>query len=279
LDLSQSLNPLAPDPHPVVGRHLAALSRYPDPKEATEALAETIGVDVDRLLLTNGGSEAISLVAAELGGRVDEPDFSLYPRDGGPLWRSNPHCPSGLLAQDGQRADVWDEAFYPLATGRWTRGDGSAVVGSLTKLLGCPGLRLGYVLADPALIRRCQVRQPEWSVGALGCAALPELLELVDLSAWFVGVAELRRELTELLTAFELNVRRSDSNWVLVDRAGLREELAPHGVVVRDCASFGMPDVTRIAVPSSEDLERLAKALEAAALQREGLWSQSEPVR
>jgi histidinol-phosphate/aromatic aminotransferase/cobyric acid decarboxylase-like protein len=116
-------------------------------------------------------------------------------------------------------------------------------------------------------------------VGALGCAALPELLELVDLSAWFVGVAELRRELTELLTAFELNVRRSDSNWVLVDRAGLREELAPHGVVVRDCASFGMPDVTRIAVPSSEDLERLAKALEAAALQREGLWSQSEPVR
>lgn len=279
LDLSQSLNPLAPDPHPVVGGHLAALSRYPDPTEATEALAETIGVDVDRLLLTNGGSEAISLVAAELGGRVDEPDFSLYPRDGGPLWRSNPHCPSGLLAQDGQRADVWDEAFYPLATGRWTRGDGSAVVGSLTKLLGCPGLRLGYVLADPALIRRCQVRQPEWSVGALGCAALPELLELVDLSAWFVGVAELRRELTELLTAFELNVRRSDSNWVLVDRAGLREELAPHGVVVRDCASFGMPDVTRIAVPSSEDLERLAKALEAAALQREGLWSQSEPVR
>ena len=121
LDLSASLNPLAPDPGEVVGKHLDALRRYPDPSRATAALAEAMGVDPDRLLLTNGGAEAIALVAAELGGRVDEPDFALYPRTGGPLWRSNPHNPSGRLAQG--HADVWDEAFYPLATGRWTSGD------------------------------------------------------------------------------------------------------------------------------------------------------------
>ena len=73
-------------------------------------------VDPDRLLLTNGGAEAIALVGAELGGRVEEPDFALYPRGGGPLWRSNPHNPTGRLARGP--ADVWDEAFYPLATGR-----------------------------------------------------------------------------------------------------------------------------------------------------------------
>ncbi len=53
---------------------------------------------------------------------------------------------------------------------------------------------------------------------------------------------------------------------MLVDRGGLREALAPQGVVVRDCASFGLPDVTRVAVPSAEGLERLAAALAAAAL-------------
>ena len=107
LDLSQSLNPVAPDPVAVVQRHLGAVHRYPDPRRATEALADVMGVETGRLLLTNGGAEAIALVAAEIGGRVDEPDFGLHPRGGGPLWRSNPHSPSGLLARSDQIADVW----------------------------------------------------------------------------------------------------------------------------------------------------------------------------
>ncbi len=192
LDLSLSLNPLAPDPAPVLARHLAALRAYPDPDGATEALARAIGVDPERLLLTNGGAEAIALVAAEIGGRVDEPEFGLHPRRGGPRWRSNPHSPSGLLARADERADVWDEAFFQLATGRWTRGDGAVVVGSLTKLLACPGLRLGYVLADPTLVARCRARQPAWSVGGLAAAALPELLEAADLPGWCAGLARLR---------------------------------------------------------------------------------------
>ena len=74
-----------------------------------------------------------------------------------------------------------------------------------------------------------------------------------------------------------LRPRPSDANWVLVDRGGLREALAPHGVVVRDCARFGLPGVTRIAVPSGEGLERLATAL-AAALPRVGVPADSEPA-
>ncbi len=114
LDLSQSLNALAPDPTAVVGRHLGALRAYPDPAGATHALAAAMGVEPERLLLTNGGAEAIALVAAELGGRVVEPEFGLHPRSTGPLWRSNPHSPSGLLAAADETADVWDEAFFPL---------------------------------------------------------------------------------------------------------------------------------------------------------------------
>jgi histidinol-phosphate/aromatic aminotransferase/cobyric acid decarboxylase-like protein len=268
LDLSQSLNPLAPDPVPAVARHLGAMRAYPDSSDATAALARTMGVDPGRLLLTNGGAEAIALVAAELGGRVVEPEFGLHPRRGGGLWRSNPHSPSGLLAGADEIADVWDEAFFPLATGRWTRGDGCAVVGSLTKLLACPGLRLGYVLGEPDLVSRCRARQPQWAVGAVAVAALPDLLETVDLPGWTAGVARLRRALAELLTSFGLGVRPSDANWVLVDRGGLREALAPHGVVVRDCASFGLQGVTRIAVPSAQGLERLAAALASANLPR-----------
>ena len=262
LDLSLSLNPVAPDPVPVVSRYLSAIGRYPDPAAATEALAAAMGVDPDRMLLTNGGAEAIALVAAELGGGVTEPEFSLHPRGTGRRWRSNPHNPTGRLAAPDEVADVWDEAFFPLATGVWSRADpGAVVVGSLTKLLACPGLRVGYVRGEPELVDACRRRQPEWSVNGLASAALPELLDAVDLPGWSRQVAGLRARLVAELEAHGLRPRPSDANWVLVDRAGLRELLAPQAIAVRDCASFGLPGVTRVAVPDADGLDRLAAAL------------------
>jgi histidinol-phosphate/aromatic aminotransferase/cobyric acid decarboxylase-like protein len=270
LDLSQSLNPVAPDVTAVVARYLHALRAYPDPRRATAALAAAMGVDAECLVLTNGGSEAIALVAAELGGRVDEPEFSLHPRGVGPRWRSNPHNPTGLLAAPGERAGVWDEAFYPLATGCWTRGDDDAVVGSLTKLLACPGLRIGYVLGAPELVARVREHQPHWAVNALAAASLPELLDTVDLPAWSARVGVLRGALAEVLAGHGLVAERSDANWVLVESPGLRARLAPTGVIVRDCSSFGLPGTVRIAVPSERGLERLDAALAATAPSRPG---------
>jgi histidinol-phosphate/aromatic aminotransferase/cobyric acid decarboxylase-like protein len=264
LDLSASLNPVAPDAEEVVAKHLDAVCRYPDPAAPTQVLAAAMGVDPDRLLLTNGGAEAIALVAAELGGHVDEPDFGLYPRGSGPRWRSNPHNPTGRLAGEGERAGVWDEAFYPLATGRWSRGDGDAVVvGSLTKLLACPGLRIGYVLAPD--VARLRVRQTEWSVNGLAVAALPDLLETVDLVGWARAIAAYRADLVGVLQSAGLSPQRSDANFVLVRAPGLRSRLARHRILVRDCASFGLPGHVRIAVPDAAGLARLEEALCAAA--------------
>ncbi len=271
VDLSVSLNPAAPDVGQVVGKHLDALSRYPDPEPATAAMAGALGVDVDRVLLTNGAAEAIALVATEVGGYVDEPDFALYPRGTGPRWRSNPHNPSGLLADPAMGAQVWDEAFYPLATGRWTRGDadrGAVVVGSLTKVFACPGLRMGYVVApDAAFCRRLAGRQTAWSVNALAVAAVPDLLAATDLGEWAGLVADRRAGLRALLGTFGFEAEPSDAPWLLVRAPGMRSRLAPHGVLVRDCASFGLPDHARIAVPDPAGLIRLADALEAPLIE------------
>ena len=267
LDLSAGINPVAPDPTPILARHLDALARYPDPTTATAALADAMGVDAERVLLTNGGAEAIALVAAELqSGWADECDFSLYRRHlpvldpAGPRFRSNPHNPTGLLAAPDAHADVWDEAFYPLATGRWTRGDEDViVVGSLTKLLACPGLRIGYVVADPPVVARLHRRRPQWAVNGLACAALPELLDTLDLPAVARAIGVLRSQLRDLLDAHGLHPQPSDANYLLCDN--VYAELAKRGVVVRDCTSFGLPDVVRIAVPDERGLARLAEVL------------------
>ena len=272
LDLSASCNPAAPDAAPLVARHADAVRTYPDAEPATRALAAALDVDPARLVLTNGGAEAIALVAAEQPvGWVDDPDFSLYARHlalldpHAPRWRSNPHNPTGRLAAPTETAAVWDEAFYPLATGRWTRGDTDAVVvGSLTKLFACPGLRLGYVLTpDPDLAARLERRQPAWSVGGIGCAVLPELLARADLPGWAGQLATGRTELVAQLLGVGLAPLPSDASFVLVPHApGLREHLARRQVLVRDTASFGMPDGVRVGVPDPAGLERLAAALQ-----------------
>lgn len=272
LDLSASLNPLAPDTLPVLHRALDEARRYPDDATATAALAEAMEVDRRRLVLTNGGAEAIALVAQDRPvGWADELEFSLYRRHlrtldpAGPRWRSDPHNPTGALADDHDVADVRDEAFYLLATGRWTRGDeGVTVLGSLTKAWAIPGVRIGYVLAaDDEEAERVRALRPRWSVNALACAALPELLDLADPLRWQVGIAGLRAELVWLLSEHDLHADPSDACYVWVPRArGLRDALLAHGVVVRSGASFGHPDAVRIAVPGPDGLDRLATALE-----------------
>ncbi len=268
VDLSQTLNPVAADPAPIVARHLDELGRYPDPRAATAALAEALGVDVERVALTNGGSEAIRIVGAELGGRpLAEPEFALHPRDDdGPLWRSDPHNPTGILWSDaglpaGPRPDVWDEAFHALATGRWTAGRDGVTVGSLTKTFACPGLRLGYVIADD--VDRFTRHQAHWSVSSVALAALPDLLATAELERWRDEIADRRRALLDRLAVAGLTATDTDAPWVLVEHSGLRGQLAPHGVVVRDCASFGLPGVARVAVPDDRGFERLDAALDA----------------
>ena len=265
MDLSLSLNPFAPRVAEIAGRHLGALRQYPNSDDAARALADAIGDDRERVLLTNGGSEAIALAARTLGGSVvREPEFSLHPRRAGPArWRSNPNNPTGLLAHANEQADVWDEAFYPLATGAWTRGDeGAVVVGSLTKLFACPGLRLGYVLADDA--ERFAGGQPAWSVNGLAAALLPELLERAELAAWCKAIDVRRGELAMLLRTRGYDPLPSAAPWLLVEAPGLRERLAPSGVVVRDCTSFGLAGHVRIAVPDDAGLARLDEVVPCA---------------
>ena len=279
LDLSASFNPDAPDVAALAKSQLDSLSRYPDPTAATGAMAAALGTTADSVLLTNGGSEAIALVATDLGrAALAQPEFSLYARHltdvldpvedpEAPRIRSNPNNPTGRLAAAEDNAAVWDEAFYPLSTGVWSRGDVAAgragvVVGSLTKVFACPGLRVGYVHADPAVIFRLAGRQPRWALNGLAAALVPELLARADLPVWAAAGARRRAALAAAIPGVE----PSDANFVLVGvqegAAAARARLARQGVLVRDCTSFGLPGHVRVAVPDEGGLERLVTAWE-----------------
>ncbi len=281
LDLSASLNPFAPDVAALARRHLSALRRYPDTDVAEQQLAAAIALPAERLVLTGGAAQAIALLAAQLGaGWVHEPEFSLYRRHlprldpAAPRWRSDPHNPTGLLADTGigdtdvagAEPAVWDEAFLPLSAGVWTRNRPGWAVGSLTKAFACPGLRLGYALAPTAHeALRLRRRRPAWAAGGLACAVLPDLLEHADPPGWTRRIRAARNALAVVLRHHGYRPLPSEAPWLLVpDAAGLRDRLAREMVVVRDCGSFGLPGHVRIAVPDATGLERLEDALRAS---------------
>ncbi|HET6505678.1 MAG TPA: aminotransferase class I/II-fold pyridoxal phosphate-dependent enzyme [Baekduia sp.] len=109
-------------------------------------------------------------------------DGARVPTDADLVVVGNPTNPTGVLHR---RADVRalgrtvlvDEAFMDFVPGEPEtlaggdrHGDGAGgdviVLRSLTKILAVPGLRVGYLLAPPALARRLRNARPAWSVNA-----------------------------------------------------------------------------------------------------------------
>jgi len=98
---------------------------------------------------------------------------------------------------------------------------------------------------------------------------VPDLLERADPRGWTDRIARARAELVAVLAARGWTAVAADAPWVLVPRAAdLRDALATQAVVVRDCASFGLADHVRIAVPDADGLTMLDRALATVSVGR-----------
>jgi len=150
------------------------------------------------------------------------------------------------------------------------------VLRSLTKSYGLAGLRLGYAVAAPEVVTALGRAQLPWSVNSLAQAAgLAALEDQEHLEAGRRAAAEskvyLLRELRRL--GFSSVASRTSFSLVKVgDGAGLRRSLLERGILVRDCASFGVPEYVRIAARPMAECEQLISALSAiVSNQRQGL--------
>ena len=140
---------------------------------------------------------------------------------------------------------------------------GLVVVGSLTKTLCIPGVRLGYVCAEPDVIARLERFALPWAVGTLAqavAAKLPEHLEEIELDA---KMNRARREMLKAsLEQLGASVLASSANFLLADfgrdMTEAAAQLKENGILVRTCASFGLSaSVWRLAVKTEEENTRL----------------------
>ncbi len=283
---------------------------YPDLRQeaALAGLSAHLGLPEACILPTAGGIEAVACAAKLPGDHVvAQPTFQEYgalcgghrdvlrselvdfrPLSGQILWLCNPNNPTGdalsraevlalleKLEAVGGRLVV-DEAFIDYCPEHSVRQMTTShpallVLGSLTKVLAIPGVRLGYLAAHPSVAEGLREGLLPWR---LNCVADAVAAALPGHEADFEGIRRLndaRREaFAAALAGIGARVYPSDANFLLCDfgrdmRPEIRR-LRKRGILVRPCGMF--PGLThghmRLCVRTEGENDRLVAALKGA---------------
>lgn len=189
---------------------MACITSYPEPTPShlESVLASHLHVSPDNIMVTNGATEAIYLIAQAFAGTssaIVQPTFSEYeqactlhghsimhtdassPLPTALVWLCNPNNPTGtvmpkdtlvaLIASHPHCTFIIDQSYAPYYHGTLLSATDVTALGnvillhSMTKEYGIPGLRLGYVVGSRDAIRRLSLLRMPWSVNALAIEA------------------------------------------------------------------------------------------------------------
>lgn len=287
LDLSTGISPWA---YPVADLPAACWQQLPDAARVhtlRQVAAAAYGAPGPECVLPVAGTQAaiqwlprivtpaqeIALLAPTYRGHADAwaaaghrvhavANLEALPAACGTLIIVNPNNPDGrivpaeqILALAERRSVIVDEAFADvepaISVTRWCTRARLIVLRSVGKFFGLAGARLGFVIAEPALLARIEAAQGPWSVG--GPAIEVGIKALAD-SAWITqtraALAIQARRLDALLAAVELPIAGGTDLFRLVahpQAAALFDHLARSGILVRPFAErphwlrFGLP--------------------------------------
>ena len=286
---------------------LAEVRHYPEAgaQSLQRAAAKAYGVGEDRVLVTNGVTEAIYLIAQcfrRLDAVIYTPAFAEYAdacavqgmniafrdweelRSGGLpetglVFLCNPNNPTGWtialdrLGEYPETLFVVDESYIEFSE------NVKSVIGlpnvlvlrSLTKSCRIPGLRVGFVIGPEPLIMRLRDGKMPWSVNRL---AIEAGLHIFSRPGEFaIPVARLRAETKawqeELRAATGWKVWGTDTHYFLIETPMpvKMKLLQEYGLLVRDASNFrGLErDLIRVASQSPEHNLLLTQALAECA--------------
>jgi|TARA_B110000971_G_scaffold107132_1_gene109788 histidinol-phosphate aminotransferase len=198
----------------------------------------------------------------------------------------NPHAPSGHLtplatieaiAQNISGVLLVDEAYIDFVDPSIAYStkdlinaqDNVLVLRTFSKGYSLAGLRLGYLLGDPELIKpMLEKTRDSYNIDAisqaLGLAAIED--QAYAQETWR-QVREQRQVLNDALSAIGLSCPASEANFLLatmpeeIDAEGLYEALKAKGILVRYFPTPRLKDKLRITVGTAEQNEKLINTI------------------
>jgi histidinol-phosphate aminotransferase len=203
------------------------------------------------------------------------------------VWFCNPNNPTGQYwtsnefaslynTVDPEQKILWviDEAYRNFVHSnkmqghtKWPDHPNIIYLRSLTKDYSLAGLRLGYLVADANILTPLQTAKLPWSVSSIAQIAGIATLQ-PDAIAWSKeSLSQLHQHAANLwrgLTSLGFDVSPTETTFALirVDNATrFRHRLLQAGLLVRDCASFGLPDHIRIAAHTQKANARLVETI------------------
>ena len=244
--------------------------------EPTYALHAHIAVLTDTEVVVGGRDAALRIDASAPGLLgATRPDV---------LFVCSPNNPTGRLEEPGTVASlvasapglvVVDEAYGQFA--RWSAmelraragSDGLVVVRTFSKTWAMAGARLGYLVADPAVVAGCEAAALPYHLSTqVQLAGVLALRHRQAMEERVREVAAARDSLESSLSAMDVDTWSSDANFVLFrprPRPGheVWEALLAEGVLVRDFSAVrGLEGCLRVTVGTAGENARFLEALE-----------------
>ncbi len=240
-----------------------------------------------RIACQIAGADVICQTLSEAGGFIPDIDATvslIKERRPKVVFLCNPNNPSGyylsrehfikILKAAPDSLIVLDEAYVSFVEDAWSSfgliNDGNLlIVRSMTKDYSLAGLRLGYAVASRGIIQTMNRIRPPWNVNAVAqSAGIMALQETEVLQCSLEKIRAGKRYLVEEIDKLGFPCLPSATNFFLVrvgNAAEYRKKLLTKSILVRDCASFGLPEYIRIAVNTMENNQKLVSVMQETA--------------
>jgi len=210
---------------------------------------------------------ALELLAAR------RPDVTFLCSPNNPTGRAEPPQTVASVSGAAPGLVIVDEAYGQFAP--WSalalRGPahpGLVVTRTFSKTWAMAGARLGYLVADPAVVTACEsVVLPYHLSAQTQLAGLLALDHTAEMEARVALISEERGRVAAALGDLPVQSWPSDANFILFrplsrDAESVWESLLERSVLIRNCASWdGLPECLRVTIGTPEENDRFLSAL------------------